>query len=173
MDTRGAARVAITSKQRSFPTHYGSEFVSRDLNLWAYANDVMLDLSRPGKPTDNGNIEAFNSKYRAKCLNAHWFLTLADAREKMDDWPHSAIGYNGRSRGIIPLTSPARHRDDSRKTLGSIPLKCWQPSSVQKTENNLVLIQYANHKLKYLYKIWTILHTNWKASAPLAVETII
>ena len=40
----------------------GSEFISRDLDLWAYANDVTLDFSRPGKPTDNGIIEAFNSK---------------------------------------------------------------------------------------------------------------
>lgn len=31
----------------------GSEFVSRDLDLWAYANNVTLDFSRPGKPTDN------------------------------------------------------------------------------------------------------------------------
>ncbi len=80
----------------------GSEFISRDLDLWAYANDVTLDLSRPGKPTDNGFIEAFNSKLRAECLNAHWFMTLADAHEKLEDWrrhynedrPHSAIGYN-------------------------------------------------------------------------------
>ena len=80
----------------------GSEFVSRDLDLWAYANDVTLDFSRPGKPTDNGFIEAFNSKLRSECLNAHWFMNLADAREKLEDWrrhynedrPHSAIGYN-------------------------------------------------------------------------------
>ena len=49
-----------------------SEFISHDLDLWAYANDVTLDFSRPGKPTDNGFIEAFNSKLRAECLNAHW-----------------------------------------------------------------------------------------------------
>jgi putative transposase len=80
----------------------GSEFISRDLDLWAYANDVTLDFSRPGKPTDNGFIEAFNSKLRSECLNAHWFMSLADAREKLEDWrrhynedrPHSAIGYN-------------------------------------------------------------------------------
>ena len=80
----------------------GSEFISRDLDLWAYANNVTLDFSRPGKPTDNGFIEAFNSKLRAECLNAHWFLTLADSREKVETWrryynedrPHSAIGYN-------------------------------------------------------------------------------
>jgi putative transposase len=79
----------------------GSEFISRDLDLWAYTNDVTLDFSRPGKPTDNAYIEAFNSRFRAQCLNAHWFLTLADAQEKMEDWrryyneerPHGAIGH--------------------------------------------------------------------------------
>ncbi len=78
----------------------GTEFVSRDLDLWAYAKGVTLDFSRPGKPTDNAFIEAFNGRFRAECLNQHWFLTLADAREKMEDWrryyneerPHGAIG---------------------------------------------------------------------------------
>lgn len=80
----------------------GSEFISRDLDLWAYTKGVTLDFSRPGKPTDNAYIEAFNGRFRAECLNAHWFLTLADAAEKMEDWrryynevrPHGAIGHN-------------------------------------------------------------------------------
>lgn len=63
---------------------HGSEFISRDLDLWAYANDVTLDFSRPGKPTDSGFIEAFNSKLRSECLNAHRFMSLADAREKLE-----------------------------------------------------------------------------------------
>jgi putative transposase len=49
----------------------GSEFVSRDLDLWAYQNKVVLDFSRPGKPTDNAFIKAFNGRLRAECLNAH------------------------------------------------------------------------------------------------------
>jgi putative transposase len=64
----------------------GSEFISRDLDLWAYAKGVTLDFSRPGKPTDNAFAEAFNSRVRAECMNAHWFLTLADAREKLEAW---------------------------------------------------------------------------------------
>jgi putative transposase len=28
-------------------------------------------------------IEAFNSRFRTECLNTHWFLGLADAKEKM------------------------------------------------------------------------------------------
>nr|WP_246661656.1 IS3 family transposase [Tardiphaga sp. vice304] len=78
----------------------GSEFISRDLDLWAYVNGVTLDVSRPGKPTDNAFIEAFNGRFRAECLNTHWFLTLDDARTKLEDWrryyneerPHGAIG---------------------------------------------------------------------------------
>lgn len=35
----------------------GSKFISRDLDLWAYQNNVTLDFSRPGKPTDNAFIE--------------------------------------------------------------------------------------------------------------------
>ena len=35
---------------RCFLTCYGSEFVSRDLDLWAYRHGVTLDFSRPGKP---------------------------------------------------------------------------------------------------------------------------
>lgn len=31
----------------------GSEFVSRDLDIWAYQKGVALDSSRPGKSTDN------------------------------------------------------------------------------------------------------------------------
>ena len=78
----------------------GSEFVSRDMDRWAYQPGVTLDFSRPGKPTDNAFIEAFNSKLRSECVNTHWFLSLEDACEKLDRWrrhcseeqSHSAIG---------------------------------------------------------------------------------
>ncbi len=62
----------------------GSQFVSRNFHLWAYAHGVTLDFSRPGKPTDNAFIEASKGRFRAECVNAHWFLTLADAAEKLD-----------------------------------------------------------------------------------------
>lgn len=44
----------------------GTEFVSRNLDLWAYAHGVTLDFSHPGKPTDNAFIEAFNGRFRAE-----------------------------------------------------------------------------------------------------------
>ncbi len=55
------------------------EFISKSLDLWAYWNGVKLDFSRPGKPTDNALIESFNGKFRAECLNEHWFMSLDEA----------------------------------------------------------------------------------------------
>ncbi len=68
--------------------------------LVACFNKANLGFSRSGKLTDNAFIEAFNGRLRAECLNAHWFMTLADAREKLEGWrrdynevrPHGAIG---------------------------------------------------------------------------------
>jgi putative transposase len=78
----------------------GPEFISRSLDWWAYWNGMTLDFIRPGKPTDNAFIESFNGRLRAECLNEHWFVSLADAQQKLDDWrqdyngvrPHSALG---------------------------------------------------------------------------------
>jgi putative transposase len=62
----------------------GSEFISKALDKWAYDNHVTLNFSRLGKPTDNAFIESFNGSFRDECLNVHWFLSLADAREKIE-----------------------------------------------------------------------------------------
>ena len=78
----------------------GSEFTSKRLDQWAYLNGVELDFIRPGKPTDNALIESFNGRFREECLNESWFLSLEDAREKVEAWrqhynqvrPHGALG---------------------------------------------------------------------------------
>jgi putative transposase len=45
-----------------------------------------LDFSRQGKPTDNPIVESFNGRLRQECLNEHWFMTLQDARNKLEAW---------------------------------------------------------------------------------------
>lgn len=77
----------------------GPEFVSKDLDLWAYKNKVELDFFRPGKPTDNAFIESFNSSFRKECRNQSWFLSLEEAKETIETWrqeynerrPHSSL----------------------------------------------------------------------------------
>lgn len=88
---RGAPRTIRVDK--------GPEFISTTLDRWAYQNGVTLDFSRPRKPTDNAFVESFNGLLRGECLNAHWFLSPADARAEIEAWgrgyhdsrPHTAI----------------------------------------------------------------------------------
>ena len=78
----------------------GPEFTSKRLDQWAYLNGVALDFSRLGKPTDNAFIESFNGRFRQECLNESWFLSLDDAKEKVEIWrrhynrerPHGSLG---------------------------------------------------------------------------------
>ena len=71
------------SQQRGAPQvlfcDNGSEFTSQVMDLWAYHNQVKIDFSRPGKPTDNAYVESFNGTLRAECLDAHWFADLPEA----------------------------------------------------------------------------------------------
>lgn len=62
----------------------GPDFISKALDAWAYFNHVQLDYSRPGTPTDNAYIESFNGSFRDECLNTNWFLSLEDARDKIE-----------------------------------------------------------------------------------------
>ncbi len=90
----------LRGKPRSIRVDNGPEFAGRMLDQWAYLNKVELDFSRPGKPSDNAFIEAFNSRLRQECLNASWFLSMADARQRIEAWradynhhrPHSSLG---------------------------------------------------------------------------------
>lgn len=91
------------SQQRGKPemikVDNGPEFISKEVDLWAYSHGVKLDFSRPGKPTDNAFIESFNGRFRQECLNSHWFLSLEDAKIKVEEWrqdyneirPHSSL----------------------------------------------------------------------------------
>jgi len=44
-------------------------------------------------------IETFNAKVRAECLDQHWFESLEEAREQLEEWrkeyhrerPHSSL----------------------------------------------------------------------------------
>lgn len=78
----------------------GPELTSRAMDQWAYERGVRLRFIAPGKPVQNCYIESFNGKFREECLNLHWFRSLGDARQIVEDWrmdynlarPHSSLG---------------------------------------------------------------------------------
>jgi putative transposase len=94
-------QVAIT---RDLPevivTDNGPEFAGTRFEAWALQKGVKVRFIRPGKPVENALVESFNGKFRDECLNESWFTTLADARERIEQWrvdynrarPHSSPG---------------------------------------------------------------------------------
>ena len=103
--TKVVAALERTVKRNGYPkmitVDNGREFTSKVLDAWAYAHDVKLDFIRPGKPVENALIESFNGRLRDECLNANVFISLHDARQKIEVWridcnehrPHSSLGH--------------------------------------------------------------------------------
>jgi putative transposase len=69
----------------------GPEFISQELDEWAYRKGIDLDFIRPGKPTQNAYVESFNGKFRDECLNQNYFLTIHEAKEGIESF---RIEYN-------------------------------------------------------------------------------
>jgi pyridoxal/pyridoxine/pyridoxamine kinase len=90
------------------------------LALFGY-NEIYIMFgsdSRPGKPTDNAFVESFNGSFRDECLNAHSFLSLEDAAEKIEAWrkeyneyrPHSSLN------DLTPAEFIEQYLEDCEKT---------------------------------------------------------
>lgn len=66
----------------------------------AEAAGVKLEFIRPGKPTNNGQVESFNGRFREDRLDALMFSSLEEARKVIEEWrqdyntdrPHSFLG---------------------------------------------------------------------------------
>lgn len=108
---------------KSIRVDNGPEFISKSLDWWAYFNEVRLEFSRPGKPTDNALIESFNGSVRQECLNEHWFISLEDAQEKLDAWrhdynhdcPHSSLGNVSPEEYAVRWLSSKRRNGQQRR----------------------------------------------------------
>jgi transposase InsO family protein len=77
----------------SIAVDHGSEFTSKALEERAWRRSVELDFIRPGKPMENGHIESFSGRLRDECLNVMQFMSLDDARAKIEAW---RVDYNQR-----------------------------------------------------------------------------
>jgi putative transposase len=79
----------------------GPEFTSRHFLAWCEEQQIRLIHIQPGRPMQNGRVESFNGRLRDECLNANWFATMNEAKQKIETWrgeynqerPHSSLGY--------------------------------------------------------------------------------
>jgi putative transposase len=80
---------------------HGTELTSESLDEWTWNSGVKLDFIRPGKRTGNAFIESFNRRLRDECLNVNEFVSIEDARHRIEIWrqdynhhrPHSSPGH--------------------------------------------------------------------------------
>lgn len=94
------AAIRLYGKPRTIVSDNGPEFTSRAMLDWQNQTGVGWHYIQPGKPQQNGFIEAFNSRLRDECLNEEVFDTLKQARRVLARWrydynhvrPHSALG---------------------------------------------------------------------------------
>ena len=62
----------------------GGEYAAHDVRTWLQRMAVRTLYIEPGSPWDNCYIESSDARFRLKCPNEHWLLSLADAREKVE-----------------------------------------------------------------------------------------
>jgi putative transposase len=87
--------------------------MSRAVDEQAYLRGVTLDFNRSGKPTENGFIEAFNGKLWDQCLNPNQFLSIDDARSKIEAW---RVDYNlHRPRSSLGQLTPREYLNRSAR----------------------------------------------------------
>ena len=67
-------------------TDNGPEFTGRAMLTWAHRRGIALRLIEPGKPNQNAYVESFNGRLRDECLNEHWFMSIAHARNVIEEW---------------------------------------------------------------------------------------
>lgn len=77
----------------------GPEFISHRLDAWCKENKIKLVFIQPGKPQQNAYVERCNGSIRRELLNAYVFRTVAEVRQKAEEWmidynshrPHEAL----------------------------------------------------------------------------------
>jgi putative transposase len=92
-------RIASVHRAPLIRLENGPEFISNELDLWAWLHGVDFDFSRPGKPTDNAFAASFNGRSRESAgtpTDSQPGRCVAELRGLAEDYndvrPTSAIG---------------------------------------------------------------------------------
>uniref|UniRef100_UPI001C94EF24 integrase core domain-containing protein n=1 Tax=Falsiphaeobacter marinintestinus TaxID=1492905 RepID=UPI001C94EF24 len=117
-----AARVAITYKQRFFPTCYGPEFADEAMQGWLRRVGIKPIRIYPRSPWENGYNERFNGTLRREVLNAEWFATTEQAQVVINHWlrqynhirPYQAL----RMSPPVPESILEKHQTSGPETRG-------------------------------------------------------
>jgi putative transposase len=90
---------------RGAPEHLrsdnGSEFVSKEIQVWLARACVRTLYIQKASPWENGYVQSFNGRLRDELLDRELLLSLPEARVVLDQWrvdynhrrPHSGLNW--------------------------------------------------------------------------------
>ena len=115
---RVARELDTIAERRGYPcmvvSDNGTELTSHAMLGWQKDRQVEWHYIAPGKPMQNGFVEAFNGHLRDECLNEHIFRSYSHAREIIENWridynsnrPHTSLN------GLTPLEYATQTKKD-------------------------------------------------------------
>ena len=92
-------------EKRSAPSQItcdnGTEFTSKAMLIWQKESGVRLGIHAVWQADTERICGESQWSFRLECLNQHWFRTIEEARQIIDDWrhhynherPHSTLNY--------------------------------------------------------------------------------
>ena len=96
-----------------FHSDQGSQYTSYTFKNLLRENDVRQSFSRKGKPTDNGEIESFNSSFKREELYRHEYLSEKKFKKAIADY---IVYYNGkRPHESLNYMTPMRYEQQLLK----------------------------------------------------------
>jgi len=116
------------AKPQMIVSDHGTEFTSNAMLKWCEETRITWHFIAPGKPMQNGFMEAFNGRMRDEFLNESLFRGLADARTRIAAWvadynnerPHSALGYRTPVEAHAALASPEKPATGRPAPIGEV-----------------------------------------------------
>lgn len=93
--------IETRAKPKQIRVDNGPEFISERLQSWCEEQRIALKFIQPGKPAQNAFVERNNGSLRKELLNAYLFYSLAEVRQRAEEWrqdyngsrPHQALGF--------------------------------------------------------------------------------
>jgi transposase InsO family protein len=69
----------------------GPEFPHGHFLAWCEPRKIRLVHIQPGRPVQNGCVESFNGRLLNECLNANWFPSIGEAKQRIENWRENTI----------------------------------------------------------------------------------
>jgi hypothetical protein len=72
----------------------------------SYKQPLQWHAIQCGRPMENSCVESFNGRFCDECLNENWFNSLADEREKIEQWGNTKRDHTAACSAVLQRSLP-------------------------------------------------------------------